>query len=78
MDLFDLFNKYNQGTLTERDILLAEYDGHRESFRKFFEKEEEEDKEVKISKVRRKSRDRHQTIRRRGFRHYGQAGKQRR
>jgi hypothetical protein len=68
MDLFDLFDKYNQGTLTERDILLAEYDGHRESFRKFFEKEEEEDKEVKITKVRRKSRDHHQIVKQRSYR----------
>jgi len=32
MDLFDLFEKYKNNTLTERDILLCEFEGYKRDY----------------------------------------------
>lgn len=37
LDLFDLFDKYRNNTLTERDILLFEYEGYKQDWLRFNE-----------------------------------------
>ena len=63
MDLFSLFEKYQQGTLREQDILLHEYNSYQKdwkgggSLEEFPEKEEEVPRKKFSRKI---SKDHHQ------------------
>ncbi len=67
MDLFDLFDKFNNSTLTEKDILMFEYQGYLRD--RVEETPEEEIKEEAPKKLNRKiSRDHHKTVKQRAYR----------
>lgn len=61
MDLFSLFEKYQQGTLREQDILLHEYSGYQKDWKGGGSLEESLEEEVPRKKFSRKiSKDHHQ------------------
>lgn len=71
MDLFSLFEKYQQGTLKESDILLHEYNSYQKdwkgggSIEDFPEKEEELPRKKFSRKI---SKDHHLTVRQKFYR----------